>query len=454
MGEETHKCSEGWDASHLLPFVEGELDAEAARLVAAHVAACPECARELDSVRLAHGLLQGHPAAFHLDPSDLRAYVSEGLDPDGTFSKHLKSCAKCQRDADILRGMIRIGSEMPAGPTPLPKKLRIALELQSIPDRFALLHDLLRRARHLFLPPLRVPLLAQATVAAAVLILVMAIPAWRILKESYPPDYPISPERQEVLPEVAKKKLLREEKPSSIALPPPAGRPVALAERDISVESKLEESEQPRPQLERPGAAEPESADLSPGEEAEESVAPAAPVPSRRPEQKGHSDVRRPVRRSYAGKPRQMAPGAPSEEFRALAAPRDAGRVSPIPVRVRIVDQTGVPIRWLRYSPPTAPDARYKFSVQDEKKERPPVDLKQRPDAGEAALGFADKDKFGKGYLVEIVVKPVGDLYDLEGRLVDLDARKDRKAVTEIEVPRGELEERISLIVWSLLGAP
>ena len=100
------------------PFVEGRLEAERSAELSRHAAGCAECAEMIESWRLLEGafreggqeLLAPHPS-----PRELRAHVltrlEESSETDATSSlgrsgdveRHLRLCAACALETDILK---------------------------------------------------------------------------------------------------------------------------------------------------------------------------------------------------------------------------------------------------------------------------------------------------------------------------------------------------------------
>ena len=127
----------GGHPDRLLWYAGGRLDAESAGLVERHLAACPDCRREVDALRSMFRTIRAQAKLDHVPSADLLAYRDGGRalsDADARLiAEHVGECRECAEDLALLgraaRTERRIRSESAEGGTkpPLPAWRRAAV---------------------------------------------------------------------------------------------------------------------------------------------------------------------------------------------------------------------------------------------------------------------------------------------------------------------------------------
>ena len=194
MVESAEQCREGWDPSDLLAYLEGDLPIEDRRELEHHLKSCEACSRELESLRRVDSMLTAAPQVFHPDEEALYRYVSAGQDDEGRVSAHLETCEQCREEAAIFREMVAIGPNLSKPQKTIPRPLLKNLEKYYLAAGsrvwrgrlFSVLLELLRK-------PFDAPMFSVGTVAAALMIVALLVPAWITfqgppLPEAVPPS--------------------------------------------------------------------------------------------------------------------------------------------------------------------------------------------------------------------------------------------------------------------------
>lgn len=472
MTNSRQQCSEGRDPSQLLAYVEGDLDAAACHELESHLRSCSFCASECEALRKADRLLRTHREAFHPDEEELYRFVATGEDIGQRIASHLASCRECSEDAELLRQMLRAGSEIPAQAPELPKSLIRELEqLHPLPTSPGVLGRLHSSVTELMRLPFQMPVLALGTAAAVVFFVIVSIPLW----DTFNKIEHIAPgvAEQQLAPERKKSDSLDLERsgeatlqrapvgsfgvgPMEERIQEPAASPPAKSELPAASESH---------RFERPKKAQPERMPLAAGK-----AVPAVPAPRQErystdtmlpsappvfQERKG-DDAHRTPRMAYPkadhAKMREArkaeVPEFPREAPPASTALGSGLADSRIPLSVRVTDAEGRPISWLYFSLPTNLAGRYRLV--------PEVDAEKQISAGTAVpedvSKLAFQNKFNGATRITVVVRERNGVFDVEAKLFEPGSAVDGKKIDAIGVAKGDMAVRVASLVASLLN--
>lgn len=186
MKPSREKCSEGFDPSLLVEYVEGGLEPSVLSELEEHLPRCPFCSSELGLMKRMDSLLRSYPEAFHPSEDELYGFVTLDKDTERRIAVHLESCAECRAEAELLRRLIleeRTASQ--AEPT-LPAYLARELDRlhPSLRPRERTWAEFWSSLGEWISAPFRGrPMLSLGTVAALLLIAVLVTPLWREFKE-------------------------------------------------------------------------------------------------------------------------------------------------------------------------------------------------------------------------------------------------------------------------------
>jgi len=439
-----NECREGRYPALLLDYVEGKLAATQVRQLEDHLKLCSYCRAELESLRRVDALLKKHKDAFHPDEEELYRFAAQGHDPRGEVSSHLQQCEDCREAADLLREMVSIGAEIPTTPPEMPSSLRSRLGLPRPSARVLTGQDrpVRERLSDLFRLPFRAPALSLGTAAAILIIAAVSVPMWKAFKE-VPAPVPATPSVD-----------------STVALPPAGLRFKAEKHEGVPVTR---------------GATTPTTPEPAPNTGID--ISRPARVPSVTEKKKGRAVLRKEeVIGSGAGArdTAEKPPGAPrksdlpeSELFVSAGRTRDqshslfgspAEKVAqapqasqPAPVMVRIVDQEGRDIEWLKLAPRLVAGGRYEIVQPDEKSDKSAF-MRQKAEPGQRSSAGLRGDVPKGGYLILVEVRQFDDSYDVHARLLELPANREKKQVEVSRLSRDQLLEKIDGLVNSLLG--
>ncbi len=476
MSSPTKTCFADQDSGALLDLLEKGPRTDLVIELEKHLAECPRCARELASLRQIHALLRHHPGAFHPDEDELYRFVTAQTDPEGTISRHMDGCRDCRDRADLLREMLAIGSEIPPQVPAIPQSLVDRLELihrSQGQDRVSWsLHRVMGQVRRWLGLPWRVPALAVGTAVAALIVTVMGPQMWTALKEVDRPSGEIAGVAPEsptptVAPKVEGKvqpagivpggeEYKTKEAPPGLGAPMPDSSPKDSARPSMETRASREPLSKVAPQrqdqLTREFARSPtRSADSPKSEIAPRREAVPAPLaPSKLRMRAPRQAI--PSHRDESGLEAQ----APHEaEARKKDSPRGmpalgetVGRGSLIPVRVELTDMDGHPVPWLSYSGDPDLAREYSFSVIDSRGKD-----KSAVKTGAVLNGLVSEQPVAPvvGYRIVIRVIPVGDAYDLEGRLTEVATGKEKGIAVRSRVEKDQAGKEVQTLVRSLL---
>ncbi len=478
-----HKCPEGWDATQLLAYVEGELEDSTCRRLERHVKVCPVCAEEMEALRRMDSLLKEHPESFHPDEEDLYGFVSSQRDPDGKIAAHLGSCGPCRNDAELLREMIAHRAS-PADPLPeMPRSLLRELERSEPASSPGMGARLLSAAVELFGLPFRVPVLALASAATILIIAVVGLPMWRLFQEHRLAEFS-SVQKQRVPAviepsatpekETAVKGALRADlpiAPGRVNSPKVAGEmPAAVHPSKTGAVSPTYPAEEKaerrklsksKTEIAHPGqnvvnlttpspAAPPAESKVAPYTSPEKPPVPAALEPR-------HARERQEAPAVGTGKPvlGMSAPRSSRHEFR-RAAKKDAldyrggsvtGSSAAVPLTIDITDAHGKPISWAKATLPSDLKRRFHL-VKSEGDERDAVWDKA------SSLKDTSKDAKvmqGPALHIEIRISESIDAYDVDAKLFDASSHREIASVPVMRVSRAEVPGAIDSSVRRLL---
>jgi anti-sigma factor RsiW len=193
MSDSEHKCSDGWNLTQLLSYVDGELDESTRHNLEDHLSQCPTCSRELENLHSIGCLLKEHPESFHPTEEDLYDFVCRGDDTHSSIAEHLLSCASCRDEEKILREMVEEQVTLP-GPRPvLPEELRLRLRRIAASTSPKIADRLVSRMVELIRLPFRTRFLAFSSAAAVLIIAIVGVIAWRSSDVGIPQFKPEAP---------------------------------------------------------------------------------------------------------------------------------------------------------------------------------------------------------------------------------------------------------------------
>jgi hypothetical protein len=138
--------------------------------------------------------------------------------------------------------------------------------------------------------------------------------------------------------------------------------------------------------------------------------------------------------------------GSPAEK---VAQGPQASR--PAPVTVRIVDQEGRDIKWLKLAPRVVAGGRYEIVQPDEKLDKS-VFTRQKAEPGQRSSALSGDGVPTGGYLILVEVRQSDDSYDVHARLLELPGNREKKQVQVSRLSKDQLLKRIDGLVDSLLG--
>lgn len=434
MTQEHQKCPEGRDAVALLAYLEGELAPAARGELEAHLKTCSWCRAELDRLRRADALLTAHPGAFHPSADDLHRFVSTGDDPGGAMALHLAQCESCREDALLLKELVASEPHSSGAPR-MPESLKAQVRAMSVAGPHVPWYRVVRERLLAGFPRFpRVPMLAVGTAAAVLVVAVLVAPWWMETGKRQPMRAGSQMESAQIAA-----------KPSA---PAPTGREA------MKVEPKLQLPERPEAEMERipesrgtatgpaPRPELPMTVEKAPGAAvpALESEGPAARIRAGAPRRLKTRDAREP---DHAASP--AAPGMARGTTESKSG-REFG-----PPRVRIVDEHGIDIPWLRYDPGTKiGEQRYDASErhQDELDRRSRV-VSPR---WKQEVGKEHAERQGLPVLVRVLSDATG--FSIYASLMDSEADRPLRTLSEAGVPRDKLQETINALVGSLIELP
>jgi hypothetical protein len=484
MTDSAHKCPEGWDATRLLAYVEGELEDGACRQLEQHVKVCPVCAGELESLRRMDSLLKEHPESFHPDEEDLYRFVSQGKDLDGKIAVHLRSCEPCRNDADLLSEMITHraapGDRLPAMPRSLVRELARS-EPASSPG---MVTRLLSAATELLRLPFRMPVLALGSAATILILAVVGLPMWRSLQEHRRAEAPPVQDARvpaHIVPRAAPEKetaaggaLRADHWPaaSGVISPNTASEMPAEPHRQktevFSSDHRAEEKAAKRELSKRKQelAPSPQSAanvaiptpDAPPAESkaAPLSAPQKAPVPAAL--EPGHGGVEPQNAPALGrGKP-SLGMSAARSRMHGLhrAAKKDAlgfhdesgvGASTPVPITVHVADGQGNPIPWAKVILPSDLERRFHLVISQGTEHDAALD---RTSSVKGARTDAQATQ-QQALHIEIRIHQSADAYDVDSKLYDASSHREIASVVVVRVSRADVPGAIESTVRRLL---
>jgi hypothetical protein len=423
-------CQDGWESSQVLAYVEGEMPEPESRNFVQHLRNCAACSAEVESFRELSRLLKSHPESFHPAAAKLYEFISTGSDPDGWISDHVASCSECRADVELVRHIGEVEFETPgmsrAMPTSLVEKMQA---LYRLPTHSVQTKTLMSRLAEKFgIYPMRLPVLALGTAAAALLVAVLVTPLFTtfrsISQESTPPEEKVVPPAGSPMP-------LTKEHPAGLG----ASRKREMHENQPAAEVSMPKKRTAPVPEEREQAAQSK---------------PASKGITRRAEQ-FRSNVRRPDSSTSPEKPSQEAPAATPLKDLSRSGQSDAPlpaspRVfSPkrIPVAVEILDSRDAAVPRMKFIVPKGLSETYEFShVRDRAQDEMmgPVNPEKTP--GKTTT---------KGLLIRFQLTVSGEFFDVRGELFERGATHPTKSLTVTKVGKEELSNQISSIAANLL---
>lgn len=445
-------CPEGWDPAELLAYLEEDVGPSTRAAVEEHLKGCAICSDELDSLRKWDALLREHPESFHPDPEDLYRLVSRGEDPAGHTKKHVESCRDCTEAVHLLREMLSTQAEAPEPSQVIPGSLVSKLEeLYRIPGRASHREPLSSFFHRLLGIRFRLPVLALGTAAAAVIIVVLVMPAKlpehpqpgavapaeAPRRSSGPEQAPSATDQLRLSDEQTREKRspdqtgMIKESPAQPSLPP---RSLPLVQGRVS-----------EPETDRAEGGLLESA---PGKTSKlrSFAAPATP------ESQLEKKIAPPLATDDIKSKTKLDLGAGGL---AKPGPRVAKlhRGTGVPISVQIVDSAGHLVPGLRFVPPRTVDSRFSFSGPTSREENVAGRIQMKSEDRSAPATVAENE--AAGYLVVVTVKESQGVYDLEARLFRGPSTQKEAPTSTINaqnVSKEDLQSRIGDLVFSLLG--
>jgi hypothetical protein len=357
----------------------------------------------------------------------------------------------------MLRDVIFSAGEIPVHSAKMPKKLMRRLDrvyrakpvFWGVGRLRTLLSDLTGLR-------LRAPALALGTAMAMLVAAVLAVPIWQTFKEARQP--------QGMAPAVGSSSL------GGKARLPEMRRGRKLPDLSESDQARLPGGREGR----EPASPQPESR-VKAGPPAGLASRPGIPRPAReslpagehkyaRPLHPGYGDRSTPTRAKEMGQPGQKARGLDSESEKRkesvirqrAAAPRarmQMGRERqelPVPVEIKIVDQAGNPLPWVRFKAPNRLKERYSFFEAASRERR--VSGAGRPLTSQELKSSGEHSEAAR--LIEVNVAKSGHGYDLTATLSRGPSRQVRKTEHAVAASRQEVPGSIEALVASLLSGP
>jgi len=446
-----HQCPTGWDPAQLLAYLEGDLDEADVGDVEDHLKECPVCRREVETLRAMVSVLTENVEAFHPDDQELYSFVALAEDPGGDVADHLESCARCRESAELIEEMISIGSTAVGDKPRMPVSLKERLgQPAGVPVSKSSGASLSARLMEFFGEPYRPPTLALGTIAALLVVAVLAVPLWRMYHEiPHPGRVSVSDEASGV-PES------RVRKPAETESGVMERRPQLM---DSLAEEKDEEAAKEAPRRERKKFDRPR-APVRAGE-ADRAVSqsqrdltkyPAPGVATPRAKMSKRAGIKakiaEPRSLSFQSAPKKRTYLPSTEAAGKFVGKPGRGAVSPVPVNVRIVDEHGKEIPGIKLTGKRLKDqTRFLFRRDLEE----PAAAPPRDSIGRAAVPDRER-RIDRGYDVVVTVHPSGDAYDLVTSLYESGGDRELKVISENNVAQDQLAERIESLVLSLLG--
>jgi predicted anti-sigma-YlaC factor YlaD len=378
--DEEKKCSEKWDRTQFLAYLEGDIDNSAREELEAHLKNCEVCSSAFESLRKMDVLLKDYPDIFHPDEQQLYRYVTANEDPGREIERHLETCETCQQDVGLLKEMINARSEVPTKIPAMPETLlRKIGQLYPAAAPRGKLKSLYLTASEFISAPLRVPKLALGTAAAVIVLAIISVPLWRSYhkipgadsglaiqeppaqKRSEAVSHELDPSHQDLDKDkpIETLKRFRAEPGDRNGVPlSPAPDMRYSPERMLE---KLEDQEAGpiSPTPEAVPAQIPRSMSTK-----EKSHSPAAGTAVRREKESPSSRASKPKMPSVPMKREpstQQYPATVNEARPETHAPPASHSDSRIPVSIRIVDSEGRSIPGFRFQLPANLSSRYRF---------------------------------------------------------------------------------------------
>jgi len=435
MSQDHHECPGGKDAVALLAYLESELGPEARRDMEDHLRVCSWCRGELERLQRADALLRRHPEAFHPDAEDLHRFVAMGVDPGEVIANHLAACEACREDASLLQGLLTRGPDAASTPR-MPATLKAQVRALSGEAPPGPRH---RRAwewlSNTWSRPSRVPLFALGTAAAMIVVVVLVSPLWRSHWEHAPTHVDLLKESQKDAADRAISEFV------------PGEAPVA----------GLKSKAPPRPEgVRMPAAESPKPPAVSlplPEQSAAVESAPAAPAPALKDEARIRGKIEETadgLKRRAAGESSNRLPML--HQGAALPPEQPLAQQETVRPRVRVVDERGRDIPWLRVDPGTVVGA---FGYREtEEPDRDTMDRQARSLRPPAKQETRRERAIRERPLVLVRVLPDGPAFTVEASLVDAEETKPLKTRSKPRVPRENLEATINVLVRSLFTPP
>ncbi len=482
MTDPEFTCPEGREASELLAYVEGELDASSRGNLEEHLRFCRPCSGQVALLRRTILLLKDYSESLHPSEAELYRFVSSGKDADGRIASHVAWCEDCREDLQMVEEMLSLRKESPGHRQLMPQALIRRLEYEVHPLRKGgpnPLKSLSTFFRRFLSQPFRLPALALGTAAAVLIAAVVSVPMWRAYKESGPPLW-FAPPHKEVHTGKVEEPRAPQEKSTADEFRPDL-ESLEDGNRDFGAPRKRKshrpsslpapvtkgtlDKEEPAPRS--PAAAAPNYYERPSG------VGDRVPTEGLQEAKQSKESLRRreTVKFRRAVRPKRLSKPEPGPEatLKGLVktkvspavsqqgereSPSDTSAVSMgeshrKPVRIRIVDRDGRAISWLRFEPPK--DLGYVLRFDDA--EEPVHEVSSRP---ENAPGTVEPQSLGgraaDESLVLVSVDTSRNLYDVTAELFEAGSNRPIKTIEAFGVSRRDLEKRLKSIVSSLLG--
>ncbi len=450
MSTPSTKCPEGRDPAELMEQLERDSREPAVLELQEHLKTCPACAEALKTLRRMDSILKAHPEAFHPTEDELYRFVRTGDDPDEVIAKHVRSCADCMEDVELVRDMIETGARIPATPPKMPESVWGRLHTtQRSPEPAQASWKRIIPWLQSFKMPVRPPMLALGTAGAIVLLVIVLVPQWRTngldigsemaLRE---PSAPVEEESQPK-PESPRDKAAKpkKERPQEFALRE-AAKDESTKGRDAaaklpgapSVDKRLEGAKPPMARM-----SERKSRKVVAGKL--ESAPPVAPAMKPSEPRPGLKEA--PRRHGMTLQVPEIESPPPPDSLPLLQA-----RL-PVRVRVLVVDAQGKEIPWFRFQPSVELQARYSFLPGVEEDAR--ADMKTSDAEVGAPAESKDRPVQVSEYTVVVQVNPTNGAYSLQGRLLDARTGTERKKMDDSGMTKEDLQKAIGSLVSSLL---
>jgi hypothetical protein len=429
--------------------LEGDLDDGARLELERHIGECPVCSSEIEILRQADLVLKKHPEVFHPDEADIFRFASEGVSPEPAVEAHLRSCEECGKAARAIADWTASDAHQMTRTVRIPDAL--ARRLDRLYAKEAGRRSFSELIAELVRVPFRAPALALSTVAALVVVAVLAVPVWRSFETRSLMKVPLEDStvsmpgegtlREEPSAVKAEDKDYRQDQEPSqqAAAPAPIQREPKL-KRGIGPAAPLLYGKHPLSESDEVGGVRKPAGEPAPSPEIPLGDSPREP---------SFSVARRVAPQALPEGAGKIAPVRERAKFRDVPVAGREREESRARVQVRITDPEGNSVPWIRFEAPGALKERYTFLIPAIASKDGKESVPASTDTREAVFGPGAQTS--ADLVVRIVVERTGEGYHLTAVLSGGPSGQPRTTQDVSNVSRERIEVAISSLVTSLL---